>query len=328
MHWHSILRRSLLQLPADKGGQVTTGMNQTSNPQEWALLVEKMASFCTAQLKYKMIRSQKTLLKLFKQDLGNVIYGLHVIRHTPACLVLQTLFDSAPFVSEIAEALQGDKIYHFGFEVHEPLDLILYGFEHWIEKVRQAHGITLEVSRYLRFPASSAFQLRVGAPSEILRIWVVLEDSEFMLELFHIDSAERIGRERRFQDFWPRTFPEFTQRTSVSMKDTMQRFKADPIWHYALFVQTPEQVRHLHVRFQQLVLKEPTYLLPYRTPVENTGDGSLHTKLINQRRKLEVEFVTQQCPSIANYLTAADLSRFQFALRLELERCAVRTGKT
>jgi hypothetical protein len=63
-------------------------------------------------------------------------------------------------------------IYHLGFEIHEPLDLVLYGIHHWIEHSNRAVGANMSVSRFPHYSASQSFQDRAGAYTEIMRTWL------------------------------------------------------------------------------------------------------------------------------------------------------------
>lgn len=276
-------------------------MNTSQYIRDLNLLIEKMAHIQEEQSDRKTVHSKTTLLQLVKWDLTRIIYALLDMKTNQASLVLKDFFDDMPFVAaEVAATLNDDSIYHLGFRIYEPLDLVLYGFEHWTTKASQELGIKIQVSRHLRFPASQAFQLRVEGYTEILRIWVRIEEREFMLELFDIHSPEQVVHNDEWQPSYPllSILPELARDVPPCLTRTRQLFNHDPIWHYALFVQSAEQVHQLHARFQQLVANCSAYRLPYQSPVENFGDRSLHTKLINRTRKLEVEFVTHLSQSV------------------------------
>src|SRR5207249_2675393 len=157
--------------------------------------------------------------------------------------------------SRIRGRLADQHIYHVGFEIHEPLDLVLYGINHWIEHSKRAVGANMKVRNFLRFPASPAFQQRVGAYAEIMRIWLQLDERVLMLELFDISRAA---------DSVLASAPKLTHRSFKGLfrddgpgsghQQRLDRlFASDEIWHYAFHVKRPADVMELHTEWQTLV---------------------------------------------------------------------------
>lgn len=243
----------------------------------------------------KNIHTQQALLEIIKLDFEKIIHAMLEAHSRPAQQIVADFFHGqTEMLDELAPDFQDKRLYHLGFEVLEPLDLVLQGFDNWFGKARQLLGVNVQVSKILRFPASQAFQDRVGAYTEIMRIWIHMDQRTIMLELFdihhplHISPPASNGNNRLLQNL------RLQSGYLPGHRRTMQQlFHADPIWHYALYVNTPDKVRNLHARFQTLAAQRPHYRLASANPIENQHDKSFHTKLINQNAQLEIEFVTQ-----------------------------------
>jgi hypothetical protein len=252
----------------------------------------------TLLLDRKNIRRKRELIQVIKVDLDKLAHALLEVKENHSATVLAEFFGEVPVdQSAIAARLAEDRIYHVGFEIHEPLDLVLYGIEHWIREARHTLGASMRVRHFLRFPASPAFQKRVDAYTEIMRIWLDVNDRTLMLELFDIhrpvDSDLAAGalpvKHRNFQGLFSDPVPGHTER--------MERlFGDDDIWHYALHVRRPADVTELHAELEALARRDSLYFLPYAAPVHNPHDGSFHTKVVHRASgsagRMELEFVT------------------------------------
>lgn len=243
----------------------------------------------------KNVWTKQRLLEIIKLDLDKLTHALLEVKARQASVVLHTFFAGQnPLLPPMTGCLQEDAIDHLGFEIHEPLDLVLQGMDHWIAKTRCALRCELQIRKVVRFPASAAFQQRVGATTEIMRIWIQVEGRTLMLELFDIqrpvdgflaDGAPRLTH---------RNFDCLVTRREIAAEDTRRAarlFSRDAIWHYAFLVRSTDDVMQLHTDLQALAARDITYLLPYATPVQNRGDGSFHTKIINRQLAQELEFV-------------------------------------
>lgn len=288
-------------------------------------LVERMMHTRRDLLERKGICSKQELLRMFKLDMVHILNALWEVHDGSAELVTHEFFGEAPALIPVVNgALQHNFIYHLGFECYEPLDLLLYGFEHWMKRTREQSSLDIHVSGYQRFTASNAFEHRVGATTEILRIWVKLGERELMLELFDIHrphSANELLRTGMPVNRAPADSPVRRGMEQVPRIRTALSLSQDPVWHYALYAQSAERVHSLHSHFQQLVAESPHYRLAYQSPVENAGDGSVHTKLLNVTRRLELEIVNQHAPGMDPILRSSDLATFQRVLHLELRPC-------
>lgn len=245
----------------------------------------------------KNVWTRQRLIQIIKLDLDKLAHALLEVKESHAAHVLHTFFaEHTALLPTIMPRLEHEYISHLGFEIHEPLDLVLYGINHWIARTRRTLKGDLHLSDFLRFPASAAFQARVGAYTEIMRIWIQVEGRTLMLELFDIH--------RPVDAFLAGGAPKVTHRNFdclLTCGNTRagrysrfaHLFNPDEIWHYALYVKSVEDVMQLHADLYQLAAHDPGYVLPYQEPVQNHGDGSLHTKIINLRSELEVEFITQ-----------------------------------
>lgn len=252
----------------------------------------------------KNVHTKQRLLEIIKLDLDKLTHALLEVKAQRANVVLSNFFaGQSELLPQISASLVQDSIYHLGFEIHEPLDLVLQGMDHWIAKTRRTMRCDLQISDVLRFPASPQFQQRVGAYTEIMRIWIQVEGRRLMLELFDmhrpVDNFLDAGRPKLTH----RNFDCLVTRKKVLAEDTRrsaQLFNTDSIWHYAFHVQM-DDVMQLHADLQALAAQDATYLLPYQAPVHNPGDGSFHTKIINQKIGQELEFVAHDATYAANH---------------------------
>jgi hypothetical protein len=252
----------------------------------------------TELLGRKNIRRKRELIQVIKVDLDKLAHALLEVKENHPRQVLAEFFGSAPVdCSGISARLAEARIYHVGFEIHEPLDLVLYGIEHWIQEATHALGAIMRVKDFLRFPASPAFQKRVGAYTEIMRIWLEVNDRTLMLELFDIhrpvDEELASGalpvKHRNFQGLFSDPAPGHAERMA-------RLFRDDEIWHYALHVARPADVTEVHAELQVLAGQDSSYFLPYTAPVHNPHDGSFHTKIVHRaglQGRMELEFVTR-----------------------------------
>lgn len=250
-------------------------------------------------LRNKNINSKRQLIQAIKLDLDKLTHALFEVRETSASSVLSEFFQGTTLsTGPIAERLAAEHLYHVGFEIHEPLDLVLYGINHWIENSKKTLGVQMRVGNYLRFPASAAFQCRVGAYTEIMRIWLEVNDRELMLELFDIQrpscdsmaGAPKLAH-RSFQGLFQQD-----SRVNGHDKRVVDLFASDEIWHYALYVRDAQDVVYLHSHWQELASRHSCFHVPYAAPVHNPHDRSFHTKVIRGAKlggsRKELEFVT------------------------------------
>jgi hypothetical protein len=247
-------------------------------------------------LQRKNVRSKQRLLQIIKLDLNKLTQALLEVKERRAWPILTHFFAGhKTLLSAIAGRLEQNVIDHIGFEIHEPLDLVLHGLEHWLTKTRRTFQCRLAIQDFLCFPASTAFQQRVGGYTEIMRLWVQVNGQTLMLELFDIHRpVDEFLAGGRPQPLRHRNFDCLVTPTGIKDKDIAQAeslFQGDEIWHYAFRVRSFADVWQLHEELQTLAVGDPTYRLPYAAPVHNAGDGSLHTKIIHQAADLELEFI-------------------------------------
>ena len=251
-------------------------------------------------LEKKKICSKRELIRVIKWDLDKLAQALLEVKEGGAAAVLQDFFVHSDINhSEIRGKLTDESIYHLGFEIHEPLDLVLYGINHWIEHSRRALGAKMRIRNFLRFPASQAFQERVGAFTEIMRIWIETGERVLMLELFDIyrptDSVPASAPTARHRNFTSLFRPPGSGDGNV--QGLTRLFGPDEIWHYALHVRLPADVVEIHQQLKGLQAQSPHYVLPYDVPVHNPHDDSFHTKIVRRQGtaggRLEIEFVTK-----------------------------------
>jgi hypothetical protein len=252
----------------------------------------------TELLDRKNIRRKRELIQVIKVDLDKLAHALLEVKENSPAPVLEEFFGGSPVDrSGICARLAEDRIYHVGFEIHEPLDLVLYGIEHWIREATHALGASMRVRDFLRFPASPAFQKRVGAYTEIMRIWLDVNDRTLMLELFDMHRPVDAGLASGALPVKHRNFQGLFSDPVAGHAERMARlFGDDEIWHYALHVRHPADVTELHAELQVLAAEDAGYFLPYSAPVHNPHDGSFHIKVVHRAGgaagRMELEFVT------------------------------------
>lgn len=252
-------------------------------------------------LKQKNILRKQDLIEVIKLDLDKLTHALVDMQDTTAMDVLRGFFAGTDInTAEIDGKLQLPYINHVGFEIYEPLDLTVFGIQRWVALSRTTLGARIKIQNSLRFPASAAFQERVGAYTEIMRIGLLVNERMLMLELFDIrrplDDVLKAGshklKHRNFHGLFraEESRPGHRQRLA-------QLFSSDQIWHYAFHLKQPEDVRALHDEMLSLAAANPVFRVPYAKPVHNEHDRSLHTKIISQadasRARTEIEFVTE-----------------------------------
>ncbi|MBF0100921.1 MAG: hypothetical protein HQK77_08445 [Desulfobacterales bacterium] len=258
--------------------------------------IEGLLSQYKNTLTKKHIRTHQELMKVIRIDFEKMIFALMEVKNKKGLHIISDFFGKDKNnVLAILPELSEKNLYHLGFEVNQPMDLILYSFKYWIDKFNHQFKDSIneiKISRQLRFPASQAFQNRVNAYVEILRIWLELDHRELMLELFDIHHPLAISMMNDGYDSESDGHPHVTcikdYPTAIS-----RLLAGDSIWHYAIYVNHPNEVEKLHTYFKALVTQDMTYELPFVSLVNNKHDGSLYTKIINKKKRIELEFVTE-----------------------------------
>lgn len=247
----------------------------------------------------KNIWRKRQLIRAIRLDLDKLTHALVETKHTEARELLERFLGgrfTGGELDRICSRLRSRNICHVGFEIHEPIALVLYGIRHWVEQSTRSLNVHMAVREYLHFPASRAFQLRVGAPAEIMRIWLEVDDRVLMLELFDIqrpaDSVMESAPPPTHRNF----HPLFVQSESGHSERLGRLFADDPIWHYAVQANSPADVVELHAELAAAAERSPGIRMAYLAPVHNKHDASFHTKVIREATesapRLELEFVT------------------------------------
>ena len=291
-------------------------------------------------LQQKNSYSPATLLDLIKFDYEKVLLALAEVKSRRVADVLQSFFAGHDdLLAQVYPRVNLRQLFHVGFEIYEPMDLVVEGFNHWCRRFGRLLETDIQVVRFQRFPASAAFQKRVGATTEIMRIWLQVGDQELMLELFDIH--------RPTPTLPPKTSGAFgiqfcrnaegggdagDLRGCLVLLDAMRRgtgltpgpmagqtdeilqllFGNDPIWHYAIAVPERRTVDILHETFARLIAQprqsgqQSCFQLPYSACVHNHNDGSYHTKLIRRDKHMELEFVNHAAPAAAPVATSIE----------------------
>ncbi len=257
-------------------------------------VVESLMTLYQAQLTSKGIHSNNDLVQTIAIDFEKIMHALLEVRNQTSEWVIDDLFGTEhPLGAYAKSLLKTPKLFHVGLEVYEPLDVVLYGFEQWIKRSRAVLGMDIHMSRHLRFPASLAFQQRVGAFTEIVRLWLKVDDEQLMLELFDIHrpaQTRQSGTNTRNLNLLLNNKGVYPDHDLAMRK----LFADDKIWHYALELQSADMVNALHQEVLVLAQQNPIYRVVYPHPVHNIQDLSYHTKIINTATQTEVEFVADK----------------------------------
>ncbi len=253
-----------------------------------ALLLNTYSSL----LNTKQIDNEQALSEVLSCDFEKVFHALVEIQSVDANQVLENFFsDCSISIPPILVNNCSYKLSHVGFEICEPLDIVMENLPLWIEKLSSIFSKTVTLKKELRFSASVAFQKRVNATVEILCLWLQIDEQLLMLELF--DIAHPITH---LLPSGQTLLNPFDANKNEPHQALAMRyfFQNDSIWHYSISVGNKEVVQQLHEEFTILTTQQPHYKLAYPTPIQNHYDGSFHTKLIDVTQHLELEFVTHQ----------------------------------
>jgi len=234
-------------------------------------MIKLLLALYHKQLNVKGITSEDTLNQIITIDREKIIYAINELHYKSTQKIITDFFSSTPEdVIDIMGEISHPYLYHIGMEINCPLELALYGFKQQIAYFNQQLEDNLEITRVLIFPASPAFQHRVNAYTDVMRIWIKMSHGNYMLEFFDIHRSLRL--------------PELTLKHKKDVRDS--------IWHYAFYIEQANQVRQLHQYCQHLTQKNAHYKLPFESVINNIHDGSVLTKIINCQKELEIEFVT------------------------------------
>ncbi len=261
-------------------------------------MVGELLKLHNIPLAIKNVLTRQDLVKIMRIDYEKICSALIELRTKKTLQILnEFFFENSETVPAILGSFKKRELSHVGFEIYEPLDLVLHGMGHAFNKLNQAFGVRFALRDVCRFPASQSFQSRVNAYVEIMRIRVELHGREIMLELFDIHRPVDIfsvdGKHRfskRFADLLLVTSEEH----SIDRDTRWNVFSRDKIWHYAIAVSSPEEVLRLHDYFTTFVVGRDAYRLPFENIVHNKSDGSFYSKIINTEKKIELEFVATQ----------------------------------
>lgn len=258
-----------------------------------AVIAELMQKYQPA-LAVKHIYDERTFRKTLCFDYEKILHALVELKSVQLeQLLCEDFFGTEPAVAAaILSQTPNRRLNHIGFEIIEPIDLILHGIDYWVGHLNNNLGIAVEVTRYLRFPASQNFQRRVGAATEIMCIWLKVDDQMLTLELFDISRSHAHLPPDKNGMFSHMTLERLLghKQQSANHRAAMQSlFGNDTIWHYSMGLNTRDDVDRLHERLGDLANRHTGYQLAYAAPVENKYDGTYHTKIINIDQRLELE---------------------------------------
>jgi hypothetical protein len=249
---------------------------------------EHMLSLHETILACKSVSTTRDLLLLLQKDWAKFTSALSATQHLRADRVIGDFFDGSVAMARAAlEATSATDVSHVGFEVSQPLDMLMTSIPLWLAALNAAErrrgGDVLRLSKLHRFPASDSFQQRVAAYAEIMRVWIRRGERDLMLEFFDIHRSAS-------------NCPMDATRNGAFVPGgemTAQAFRGDSIWHLALRVDSPAKVARLHADLSIWAGEAAGYVLTYAAPVANVHDGSVHTKVINTKQQTELEFVAQ-----------------------------------
>jgi len=252
-------------------------------------------------LQTKKIRTAKNFNLIIQQDLIKLVHSLYELKNISTLNFLSLFFTESirHTVMNIISKNAQHRLHHIGFEIYAPMDLVVDIFKQQMKRMNQSRNSKLKIIKIHRFPASKAFQARVNAYSEIMRLWIELYQHTFMLELFEIHHPIQIHQNLEHELVLDKPMIEqlLSPNTSIVPKQLMPNrliFKQDTIWHYAIQVNNQDIVRQLHDCFKNWIRHTQDYQLAFSSIVTNTNDGSFLTKIINVRQGIELEFIAQE----------------------------------
>lgn len=266
-------------------------------------MVERLSGLQKQSLKTKNIQTKQELAKVIRVDSEKFICAMYELKNKSTFQVLNNFFGEGEKDKEdilgILPQLEKQNLDHIGFEINQPLDILIPGLNHRFSKWSNDADAKIKVSKIFRFPASQAFQDRVGAYTEIMRLLIEGDDWKVMLELFDIHRPVDIFQwesKQRIDQAYIRNLLTSKGLLMDNSENIAHHniFQRDSIWHYAICVDSQSKVNQLHDYLRILAnKKDKTYKLPFESVVHNKNDGSVLTKIINKNNGLELEFVTQ-----------------------------------
>lgn len=234
-------------------------------------ILEALLTAYQIPLQQKHIFDTNALAQLIQIDVEKISLALAELHTQTVPNLLTEFLQSTPeYTDEVLSKLSSGRVYHVGLESNLPLELALYLFKYPLAHFNPDLAQAFEISRSLIFPASHAFQQRVQAYTEIMRIWLHHDNYKPMLELFDIHRPIDLKR----------------------LKSQHQHNIKDNIWHYAVYTTQEQVVEDLHHYFSELSRRCPQYQMPFTRVIRNQNDRSVLTKIINTAQHLEIEFVT------------------------------------
>lgn len=218
----------------------------------------------------KGCHNPKALIYSIRCDLINCVQAAIEVVSLDAADVINNFFCGVSDIHKsIAASCEFSSIEHVGFEVMEPMDLVVEGVQHWVETINLNIAEPIIISRISRFSASEEFQRRVGGYAEIMRVWLEFYGVTLFLELFDIYRQPALQ--------------------SQSHEYSGRQFN---IRHYAFSVKNKETVDRIHRMLQDTAQAHGNIIeMPYAKTIFNSGDNSYNTKAINRLNGCELEFV-------------------------------------
>ncbi len=233
-------------------------------------------------LKAKQITDEKILSDVLYFDFQKVHHALIEIQSINIEQVLNNFFHDYPIPEMLTN--HNYKLSHIGFEICEPLDIVMENLPKWLERLSLMLKKNVILKKELRFSVSAGFRKRVNAAVEILCLWLQVDDQLLMLELF--DIVRPISNILPAGENLLMTQMPYQKHLAMNYL-----FQNDNIWHYSINVGNKKTVQQFHDAFSVLTAQQPQYKLAYPAPIQNQHDGSFHIKLIHLTRHLELEFV-------------------------------------
>jgi len=251
-------------------------------------------------LRKKKINTAQDLDLIIRQDLEKIVYSLYELKRTSTFDILHNFFNEKNVkpISKIISRNIRTQLHHIGFEINEPMDLVVDVFEQRMQKINMRQNTKIKIIKMKRFPASTAFQKRVNAFTEIMKLWIQIYDYTLLIELFDIHHPIDFLQDNDFNT--SHQMIEYLVNPSnntVHHKNLLpdhSLFKRDPIWHYAIYIDSKKRVKQLHNYFTQLEQDTNDYKLVFSSIITNKKDAFL-TKIINVSKGVEIEFI---CPTI------------------------------
>ncbi|MGH8475382.1 MAG: hypothetical protein ACRER2_06360, partial [Methylococcales bacterium] len=104
-------------------------------------------------LRIKDIHDERALRRILCCDFEKVLHALVDVQSVDTEQLLREVFfpDQPGVAQSVLSGITSRRLNHVGFEIFEPLDMVLQGIDYWIENLNRDLGQRITNKRILRF---------------------------------------------------------------------------------------------------------------------------------------------------------------------------------